>query len=342
MVWEARPRYEDEMLPPQLNLRERLRRIPTTDLYFLNPLNHLRNSAGIRLPPLRILAPNIYTVGSTGVIVRYGAESDLRRLEREGVRRIVYIIDDDIAAGADDPDLPARYRAKLAAFAEGAWPALSTAADIVIVPGAVLAAAYSEKARVVQPAWHVAPASAAHFDQPRHIEMAHLGTGSHAADFASLAPTLAEVLSAHPNVRLTLFSGDAVPAPLRGHPQVRARRPMAWWRYKQTLPRMRFHLALYPLRDTAFNRARSANKLYEHAIVGAASLMSSNPALNEAAGPNADVFVKLGDWRQRIEEDLSDIEGLRRRHEAIVTQIKTFDPLAGAARVWREILASEA
>ncbi len=59
---------------------------------------------------------------------------------------------------------------------------------------------------------------------------------------------------------------------------------MPWWLYRRALARMRFHLAIYPLGDTPFNRARSASKLYEHALVGAASLMSPIPALRDAAG----------------------------------------------------------
>jgi hypothetical protein len=331
---------------PQLNLRERYRRIPTTDLYFLNPLNHLRrqNYGRLRLPPLRNLGQNLYAVGRTGVIVRYGAAQDVHRLEKHGVRRIVYIVDDDIAAGAADPSLPPPYRAKLAAFAEEGWPALKTAADVVIVPGTVLAAAYGAKAHIMPPAWHQPPASTDHFARPHRIEVVHLGTGSHSADLALVAPAFAEILEALPDVRLTLLCGAAAPDALKGHPRVRTLRPMAWWRYKLALPQMRFHLALYPLQDSAFNRARSANKLYEHAIVGAASLMSSNLALREAAGPhNTQIFVEGGpqNWHGRIEQDLADVDRLRRRSETIAAHIRAADPLGEAARLWSEILASE-
>jgi hypothetical protein len=326
-------------------LREHLDRLPTTDLYFLNPLRALRQSAagGRRLPRLRNLAANVYAVGRTGVIVRYGHDADVDRLRRAGVRRLVYIADDDFAAGAEDEHLPERYRQKLAAFAYGPWPKLRDAADIVIVPGSILAAAYGKKALIVSPAWHRRPASTEHF-RSGTIEIVHFGTGSHLVDLAALAPILAEALAAHPRARLTLFSGDRTPEALQKHPQVRVRRPMAWWRYKLSLPRMRYHLALYPLADTAFNRARSANKLYEHAIVGAASLLSPNAALREAAGQALSyLFVEGGEkeWASRLMSDLADPKALRQRAEAARARIAATDPMARSIATWRDILSAD-
>jgi hypothetical protein len=106
---------------------------------------------------------------------------------------------------------------------------------------------------------------------------------------------------------------------------------------------MRFHLALYPLADTAFNRARSANKLFEHALVGAASLMSPMPALVEAAGDLTEIFVAgpASEWRDRIEADLAGRDGIRRRAEATRAQIAMLDPAGKAAQVWLEILSGD-
>lgn len=332
--------------PMASRAQEYLGRLPTADLYYLNPLRALRNAdlGGARLPPVSYLAPNVYTVGRTGVIVRYGREADIEHLQRLGARQLVYIADDDFAAGAEDAGLPARYRAKLAAFAEGPWPALRDAADIVIVPGSVPAAAYGAKARIIPPAWHLPPASSNHFDRPGRIEIVHLGTGSHIADLANLAPTIAATLDAHPSARLTIFSGAQAPRSLAQHRQVRVRRPLSWWRYKASLPRMRYHLALYPLADTAFNRARSANKLYEHALVGAAWLMSLNPALGEAAGPELSrLFVAGGPdaWAERLNADLANREALRQRVDALRAHIGAADPLGCSARAWRDILATD-
>ena len=144
-------------LPP-FGFREYLDRIPTTDLYFLNPLAELKRQ-GARVPAPRCLSPNVYLVGRTGVIVRYGLAHDVGRLRNAGARRIVYIVDDDFLAAEADRGLPERYRAKLVAFAESDWPAIKEAADIVIVPGSVLAEDYGAKAVIVPPAWDNPPAS---------------------------------------------------------------------------------------------------------------------------------------------------------------------------------------
>jgi hypothetical protein len=117
---------------------------------------------------------------------------------------------------------------------------------------------------------------------------------------------------------------------------------MSWWRYRRALRSARFHLALYPLRDTAFNRARSASKLYEHALVGAASLMSPNAALEDAAGSSlTGIFVDDGDWAARLEAELADLDLLRRRAEAARARILASDPAIEAARKWAEIVASD-
>jgi hypothetical protein len=128
---------------------------------------------------------------------------------------------------------------------------------------------------------------------------------------------------------------------LRNRSQVRVRRPMAWWRYRLALPRMRFHLALYPLADTPFNRARSANKLYEHALAGAASLMSPTPALRAAGGPAlSGLFVEGGAdaWRDRLHRLLAAPSALRSQAEATRTHILASDPARQAADAWAEIL----
>jgi len=328
-------------LPP-FGFREYLARLPTTDLYILNPLAELRRQ-GARVPATRHLSENIYLVGRTGVIVRYGRAADIGRLRGSGARRIVYVVDDDFHAGAEDASLPEHYRLRLADFARTNWPALKAAADIVIVPGAVLAESYGAQALIVPPAWDSQPASSEHHTAPKYVEIAHLGTGSHRADLDLVAAPLARILDERREARLTLFAGNSAPASLKSHPRVRLKSPLSWWRYKKALPRQRFHLALYPLAPTPFNAARSANKLFEHAIVGAASLMSSNQALRAAAGPDVVRFVEGGPdgWAEAMDAFLAKPEDMRRHAEAARAHVHATNPLAYAALQWRDILQPE-
>jgi hypothetical protein len=332
------------IVPTPQALYEYYQRIPTTDLYFRNPIRHLRRREGAELPPIRHVARNVYMIGRTGIVCRYVALADLDLLQKKGARQIVYLADDDFAAGAADTTLPSGYRARLTHFVAGAWPTLRAAADIVLVSNPALASIYGTKARLVQPIWHRAPADTEHFARRRRIEIVHLGTGSHRADLAPIASALSGILKAHPDTRLSLFSGGDLPETLNNHPQVRSRRALPWWLYKRLLPRMRFHLALYPLRESAFNAARSANKLYEHALVGATSLMSPNPALRDAAGPGlADLFVEGGaqEWRDRIENEIADLAVCRDRAERTRAHILAGDPGKQTARQWLDILAGE-
>jgi hypothetical protein len=297
-----------------------------------------------RLPSVAHLFGNVYAVGGTCIISRTATAHELRQLRRRAFRQIVYVIDDDFEAGAVDPLLPASYRAKLAAFAAGPWLELKAMADVVVASSPVLANLYGSKTRVVQPAWRRQPAGFGHFERPSTFEIAHIGTASHTADYAMIRDEVGAILAAHPHVRLTLFGAAKGPDDLRGLPQVRIRRPMAWWRYKLVVPRLRFHLAIYPLRDSGFNAARSANKLFEHALVGAASLMTPNPALRAAAGPDLDdVFVdgSAAEWRDRIFADLQDQAACRDRAARTRARISEIAPLDEGADQWREILAMD-
>jgi hypothetical protein len=217
---------------------------------------------------------------------------------------------------------------------------LKAAADVILVSSPALLPLYGGKARLVEPVWHAAPSDLSHFTAPKRIEIAHLGTGSHAADIASIAPALAAVVSDHENVRLTLVSAAGLPDSLRDHPRVRIRRPLPWWAYKRALPRMRFHVALYPLRKSRVNEARSANKLYEHALAGAASLLSPNPALEAAGNSIEGLFIKGGAeaWRERIEGDVANLAACRERAGRTKDHIVSHDAASAMANQWLEIL----
>lgn len=93
------------------------------------------------------------------------------------------------------------------------------------------------------------------------------GTPTHDDAFASIAPALDRVLSSRPDVELVLTGPVTLPATLAAHESRVVRQPLfAAADYPRALHGVDIHLA--PLRDCAFDRAKSALKWLEASLVG--------------------------------------------------------------------------
>ncbi|HUF87848.1 MAG TPA: hypothetical protein VMM59_10750 [Thermohalobaculum sp.] len=288
---------------------------PTADLYFVNACGDFL------LGGMRRLGPTVFAAGDTRLVMRH----DLRAEPADGVervgraeravrapagRRLVYFIDDAVEQGVRDACLPFLYRQKLRLVERDTARRVVPAAAAVVVSSPVLARLYSDVAEthVIHPYWSEAIAGHDHFARllggEGWIDVACLGSAVHRADLAFLWPVLGAVLAAHPRVRLHLPERQRVPPALAGHPRILAIPGRGWTIYRAALRPRRFHLALYPLMDTPFNRARSVNKLIEHAVVGAAPLYSRSwPEAWRAGAAGAGLLLGSdpGEWRDAIE-----------------------------------------
>lgn len=322
-------------------LSEIRRRLPTTDLYFLNALESLRCAPR----HISMAGSHIYKVGSLAVISRYATLSEINALAGSGVSRIVYLADDDFVAGATDHTLPLTYRRRLETFIRVEWPAIKQAADVVLVPSRALVDVYGSRAHRVQPLWHVPPADMAHFKKLSPFRLAFLGTRSHLRDLELVMPALAAALDGHRDLSLTLCLGKSAPPELVVRGRVQSLSPLPWWRYKRVIARQRFHLALYPLRPTKFNNARSANKVFEHAVTGAASLMSRTVALEDLPPDELDSIIvdsSQAAWQERILTALEDRTALRDRAERFSESLVDFYSRDSALlRFWMDMLPAD-
>jgi hypothetical protein len=297
-------------------------RLPTTDLYLRNacaqwiqPWWQFGRASAAR--PIRQIAANGFTCGEWMVLIRRDSPAVMRAaLDWPG--RLAYVIDDDIAGAADSADLPAAYRQRLAEFHSDWHRHLLARANVLLVPSDPLAARLAKDPHIgatirrIEPHWPEPFAHQSHFAELARgepLRIAHLGSGSHRAGLAALAPGLTKLLARHSSVELTYIAAPPVIAELAAQPRARCEPPRRWLAYRRWLPRQRFHLALYPLLPTAFDRARSANKLLEHAIVGAVGLYPDNwqPALELAqAQPGGTPGALLApadaaDWADALE-----------------------------------------
>ena len=249
------------------------RATPTADLYFLHGVGDLVGEDEAH--PIRRLGNNLFAAGDAYVLLRYASEAELTRLQGAQRGRFFYVVDDDFGALAGDESLPTGYRSRIAAFTADVLPRILALEPEIVAPNRRLFAALGRsQGHIVEPAHGVINDDLDHFDRLEPLRLIFAGTRSHVADLAAAAPGIAAFLDRNPQGRLVTFLERYAPAPLDRHHQVDNRAALDWPRYKAVLTSERFHLALAPMRASAANLARSANKVNDHAAFGAAGLYS--------------------------------------------------------------------
>jgi len=89
---------------------------------------------------------------------------------------------------------------------------------------------------------------------------------------------------------------------------------MGWGAFQRVLKRERFHLAVAPSLDTPFNRARSINKVLDHAAVGTAGLYSSCSPAAAVVKNGRDGMLLENDpqvWRLELERLITEPDRMR-------------------------------
>lgn len=301
--------------------------IPTTDLYFRNVVapRISRSPFGrtSQRRPVRRIGENSFIAGRHAVVVRRDAPAVIARILRHPDLALTYVIDDDLSAAETDGGLPDDYRRRLIALRDGQHRTLVDRADHIVVCSDHLAEVYGRTGKPVSrldPHWALPFADDRHFvrhqpDAP--LDVAYMGSVTHGADRAFVFEVMTKLLERRSDIRFTLVSSRPLGNALDGHPAVRRLRPLPWWLYLYRARRARYHLALYPMLDTPFNRGRSLNKLIEHAVAGAPGIYSrrwdfAGHVREGETGHLAENIVSH--WVDAADEALGDLPALQRMH----------------------------
>ncbi len=118
------------------------------------------------------------------------------------------------------------------------------------------------------------------------ITLGYMGTRTHDDDLRMIAPVIWRVWSRHPGrLRLEFVAGmakDETWSLLKGLPINRLDPGLVYTEYAAFMPwfvaTCRWHIALAPLADTAFNRCKSDIKFLDYGALGAAGVFSRSPA----------------------------------------------------------------
>ena len=317
-------------------------RLPTTDLYFLNACRH--SLAGwLRGGPVRQLGPNCFSAANRVLLIRRDSEQLMRHV-RQKARNFIYLVDDDIESASQSHELPQDYRGRLIRFHEEYHRALTENADTLVVTSSALLDRFSwhKDVRLLHPVWHLPMAGDAHFSELAKggpINAVHLGSGSHAPALHFLRPVVETLLEQHRRLHFTYFGHVPAMGALDKHPRVQRLRPRPWWRYRRWIGRQRFHLGLYPLPDTAFNKARSRNKLLEHGVVGAVGIYSEEwQAVSSMTGRAIVAESDPEAWIETLSRTLAKPHCLRALFNDSRSTLDDMNDATIQRRFWSELL----
>ncbi|TNE67281.1 MAG: hypothetical protein EP335_01510 [Alphaproteobacteria bacterium] len=315
--------------------------LPTTDLYFLNSCRDL--VAGLfRRGPVRRLSANCFRAGNRVLVVRRDRQDVVDQILAEPDTEIIYLIDDDLSA-ADDTSLPAAYRARLAALRDGQYARLVARASLVVASSEQVAASLpaGTKVKLLNPAWQGTPGDGSHLRTDGPLDVAHLGTGSHGAGFAFIAPVIEQVLAEGANLRFHYFGNESKFGVLDADVRMVRHRLLTWPRYRKALPGFRFHLGLYPLAETPFNAGRSVNKILEYTLAGCPAIYRADWAAPYGLVHGENAFLAAADaesWLMAIRDVLAHRDRLAAVYAGAVRQFAVLNDLEGQRRFWLEHL----
>ncbi len=265
-------------------------------------------------------------------------------------RRLIYLVDDDVEAGTSDQSLPFFYRQKLRMVEQPFCRRIRRFAGVAVVGSPVLARLFSPfmRTHLIRPYWSEPFPSLDHFDHldlgKRWVDVAYLGSIVHRSDLMFVLPAIWRLLDLHPNLRFHVPARHRLPMEYENHPRIIRIPGFGWTAYRKEIIARRFHIAVYPLLDTPFNRARSANKLIEHAVVGAAPVYSSCWGEAQTAGEYGAGCLIPNDqeaWIQALSGLIENPDRMRRLASRAQNHARTLNSAEPQRRLWRELLELE-
>jgi hypothetical protein len=309
---------------------------PTADLYFADA-----HASEVEMGTVERFSSTVFRIGRTLIVVRHdGGLSPLPAHDR-----LILVIDDDWRAGIRDPSFPLAYRVELVAREWRSVQRLEAKADAVVVSSDWLAMQYRSRypgrpVHVVEPVWGGRGADLED-ETSQSSTIAVLGAMTHRLDNAWLVPALTALAERHPDLQVLWAGHHMFPRKLADRMHLRIVPAMDWVGYRRWLMTVRAQIGLYPLRPSAFNKARSLNKLGEFDQIGAAVVGSVEWAsAREAVAHGACVLVPhaIDAWIETV-SDLF-LHPARAREIAVANRNWLTKRGAGRQRKqWREILS---
>lgn len=220
------------------------------------------------------------------IVVRYLDGPALRHLRNAASRLagVAWLVDDDIPAAIRESALPPAYRWRLAKFWLRYGRAVGRLASEVWFASDVLRDTYGRgpddpKFQRIDPLdGEFGPGADRPARRPGepavifyHAQITHLG------ECLWLRDVIAAAQARLPDAVAEIIGGPRVRQAFRDIPRCRVLHPMSWSTYRSYIDTARGEIGLAPLRDTAFNRARSYVKYLDIVRYGGVGIFADAP-----------------------------------------------------------------
>jgi len=144
----------------------------------------------------------------------------------------------------------------------------------------------------------------------------YMGSRSHAADLAMIAPAIRDALDRHPGASFEIFGTVETPSALEGRVARRHAVIDDYDRFLRHLSELDWRFGLAPLRNNPFNACKTDTKWVEYAAAGIAVLASDTAVYGRAGAAGAATLVGDDGWADALDRALGDAAYLQSLQDA--------------------------
>jgi len=268
------------------------------------------------------------------------------RAHREQFGRMLYLVDDDIEAAANDLTLPDHYCQRMADIAK-CQPVLLALCDEVVVSSEQLAKRFHGRhgsVNVLTPPLIASLPTRSHFEQSPSQRspwrIGFYGTRAHLNDLKHIEPGLENIQRQRQDTELEIMLGQYTPEALCDLPRVTTPEPLAWPGFRRYQASHQVHIGLAPLLDSPFNQGKSFIKFLDIAAMGGVGVYSNRYPYTEIVRHAENGLLVEDDpyaWQAAIEELLDNPSAAAEMARTAADDARRLGDPQHAAEFWQRL-----
>jgi len=212
---------------------------PTEDIYLLRSAAvHLESRKRINLDVIKCWkqtpSNKLFTSNTNFFVVFRTLPAEwIEYLEKsKGQNRLIYVLDDDLRAASNTPELPQKYRTRISSFANNYLDRLLAVSDTLVVTSSHLINTYKSYTPIrLNPIALRLPESVANFNK-NSLSIAYHATSSHKMDLEKIQNPLIKTLDTY-KCSFESLIGKQTPIPLQKHPSTKLKSPKSYSSFRR-------------------------------------------------------------------------------------------------------------